>query len=819
MPQPHVLPYTGRIIVRLKSEFTDSLRNKYAEAVSVPAATMPFPNLGAAAAHLVLTGVSGYLLARPYLTTERLMSDASVPRVLTYEAQAVHSLLPPLRSLLLYYVVDARRRYQPGSLTSIAAEIRELSGVDTAYPERGVKLASNGGSCPASAQNQEYLDGAASGLPDSGINVRNSGIFGLYDGSGVGFVDLELGWHFDHIDLPSVKGGASNVIRPSEFQVFGGQAEHGTMALGAVLAQHDNGLAFGIAPKADFLGCVPHRKNGNNNFVPDAIVAALDRLGRGDVLLLEVETIDYLPAEVEDEIFDAIRLCVGAKGVVVIEPAGNGGIDLDGWSLGNDAGVPRRPLNRDIQWDSGALMVGACKAAVTSGAHMRHSDSNYGTRIDASAWGELVYSPSVSPNAYNCFDFTSAASAIIAGAAILVQQIAETTTGAKLAPWRVRSRLGDLGLGTPVIAGRGTTGDSPMPDLVKIAAAMDASPDSFVRDSLADVGLEPNASLNQCPDIIVATAPIPAGALDTEASWGTMPDSAPITPDTDHYIYVRFRGRNEIAAPNTRVSVFWAETSLAAPPNTWHLINQPPVIVNTRPAGPGDPQGPIEVAGPIHWHPRSNQLPPEHPSTHGCMIAMLEHRQDLAPPPLSFVGGAAPAIGWDDFVAYVGQSNNVAYRNFDVVALTLSASEASGDVEFDIHGMQRQASEMAFEIELSGLRKGITFEVHVPPELARAIERANRVALAREGVVDRRIPLAFPSHQRFLRLTRVVLGRQARYRCLARWRVARAVQPTDCTALIRQYYEGKPLGGLTLVLRPSSWQQLRHDKRSDDRPA
>ena len=42
----------------------------------------------------------------------------------------------------------------------------------------------------------------------------------------------------------------------------------------------------------------------------------------GDVLLLEVQR-SYLPTEVDDADFDAIRLAV-AHGIVVVEAAGNG---------------------------------------------------------------------------------------------------------------------------------------------------------------------------------------------------------------------------------------------------------------------------------------------------------------------------------------------------------------------------------------------------------------------------------------------------------------------------------------------------------------
>lgn len=802
MPPPVPSPYTGRIIVRLLPTLLPQIRTAY-DSVPPVGGVWPFKTLEDVAGHLSLQGLENFITSRPYLVTSRLLSDGSVALAKQFEDTAGNSLFPPRRSLQLYWVVDARRRFSGSGLGFLISEIRQLRGVETAYAEHVLKPASDG--TPCSNGTQEYLDGN-----NVGINVNNPLIFGAYNGAGVRFVDLETGWYFNHQDLP----GSRTV--PEQFYgdlLYMADAKHGTKTLGVVLAKHTpvgQGV-LGIAPKADFQGCVSYRVGGINdlNVVDDAIIAGLVRLSPGGVLLLEVTTSDDLPIEVEDDKFDAIRLCVGAKGVTVVEAAGNGAVDLDGWvPISN----PPRPLDRDSQNDSGAILVGGCMSATTSTfKHEIWPSSNFGIRIDASAWAEEVYTTEKSPADYDCFGGTSAASAIIAGAAILVQNIAQTTTGAFVSVPTVRDLLSDLSLGTPVLKGRGAT-DSVMPDLVKIASAMGALPDVFIRDSLSDSGSIPSAWVNQSPDIILASAQVAPGTFDTVASWAAMPASAEITPDADNYIYVRFRTRSAQAAPNTNVWLYWTETSTGAPPSAWNLIGAAPIVVNAPAPLVGDPYGPIVVVE-FKWHPRSNQSLAEYPSTHGCLIAVLDTARDPAPPPLVAMLNSIAPITWDQFYEYLGQNNNVAFRNFNVESLGGAGANAVAEAEFEIYGFEREASEMAFEIELDTLPRGITFELDLPRELAIAVRRANRLGVRwveDDGVAR----LMLPAEERFVDLERVRLAARARHRCTARLRVAEDVEPCNCHVLIRQRFEGRALGGLTIALRPESWRTSTRGKRA-----
>src|SRR5262249_11630125 len=145
------------------------------------------------------------------------------------------------------------------------------------------------------------------------------------DGSGVNFVDLERGWTLNHEDLV---GAAITVISGINTDYTG----HGTAVLGEVVGV-DNPLGvIGIAPAARSRVVSPWR-TATDYPTADAIRSAVSSMSEGDILLLEAQTTyppttGYLPVEVEQAVFDAIRAATDA-GIIVIEAGGNGGVDLD----------------------------------------------------------------------------------------------------------------------------------------------------------------------------------------------------------------------------------------------------------------------------------------------------------------------------------------------------------------------------------------------------------------------------------------------------------------------------------------------------------
>ena len=164
---------------------------------------------------------------------------------------------------------------------------------------------------------------------------------------------------------------------------------HGTAVLGEVASVDNTRGCIGIAPRVA-TRVVSEWRTASNYNTADAIASAAAVMAAGDVLLLEAQTAypgygnNYVPVEVYDATFDAIRAAVD-QGIIVVEAAGNGSVDLDAFQT--TAG--KRILNRssaDFR-DSGAILVGA---AVSAGPHERSGFSNFGSRIDCFGWGDSI---------------------------------------------------------------------------------------------------------------------------------------------------------------------------------------------------------------------------------------------------------------------------------------------------------------------------------------------------------------------------------------------------------------------------------------------
>ena len=178
----------------------------------------------------------------------------------------------------------------------------------------------------------------------------------------------------------------------------------------------------------------------------EAIMDAASFLNFGDAMLLEMQVSDsnsnLWPVEILDAEFDAISLAT-AMGITVIEPAANGGMNMDEPVIREGDPTPRALLNRtspDFR-ESGAIMVGAGSSALP---RTRLSFSNYGSRVDVHAWGENIATTSVNEayeDIYSPFSGTSGAAPIIAGAALSIQGMVNANSGSKLSPAELRSLI------------------------------------------------------------------------------------------------------------------------------------------------------------------------------------------------------------------------------------------------------------------------------------------------------------------------------------------------------------------------------------------
>lgn len=299
---------------------------------------------------------------------------------------------------------------------------------------------------------QGYLDAAP-----GGIDARYAWTVSGGGGAGVRIIDCEWGWRFTHEDLVQNQGG---IIAGSGST----DTNHGTAVLGEISGDRNAVGVTGIAPDAAI--------SASAFSVPSAtaIRSAADRLGAGDIILLEIHRpgprtptpqqgqLGFIAIEWWPDDFAAIRYAVD-KGIIVVEAAGNGFQNLDDPIYSQPpAGFPSTWTNPfDPQNpSSGAVLVGA--GAPPSGSwgadRSRLDFSNYGARVDAQGWGREVTTTGygdlqggASQDLWytSSFSGTSSASPIVVGALACVQGVLRAAVRPVLNPARARDLLRSTG--------------------------------------------------------------------------------------------------------------------------------------------------------------------------------------------------------------------------------------------------------------------------------------------------------------------------------------------------------------------------------------
>jgi hypothetical protein len=281
-------------------------------------------------------------------------------------------------------------------------------------------------------------------------------------GEGAHIADIEGGWRLDHDELVAAR------IR--RISVFGSrEVDHGTAVAGIVVGS-DNGVGtIGIVPDAEFGLITDNRGSGSE--IALSIMLAIAKLQAGDILLIEL-ALPFVPGnapEVLVEFNRSVQIAIGlatGRGITVIEPAGNGGKNLDGFGFL----AHTRPGSPSF-FNSGAIVVGAGELNLATNTWTRATFSSFGNRVDCFADGLRVRAPSsVGTNTYQLFSGTSAASAIIAGMAGSIQAMSRAAGNGVLLPADVSRLLSSALLGTlpenPLAVRIGS-----MPDLRKITRA------------------------------------------------------------------------------------------------------------------------------------------------------------------------------------------------------------------------------------------------------------------------------------------------------------------------------------------------------------
>jgi hypothetical protein len=296
----------------------------------------------------------------------------------------------------------------------------------------------------------------------NGINADDAwNRFGV-KGQGVRITDCEYLFNSMHEDLAGLV-----TPQPGSIQYYTNFGDdHGTAVLGILTAGENNYGMTGTIPMASSYFYPEYATvNGSLQSRSACIAASLTASGRGDVILLEMQTYGFgwttgdnrfVPAEYEQSVWLVVKTGTDA-GKHVVAAGGNGGQDLDNTNYASYR-------NRG---DSGAIIVGA-------GSINRAwlSYSTFGSRVNLQGWGESVaslgygdyftYGNDPNQKYTKVFSGTSSASPIVASSVVLVESYVRQRLGRSLTPSEMRRIL--------VENGKAQTGSlsqkiGPLPDL------------------------------------------------------------------------------------------------------------------------------------------------------------------------------------------------------------------------------------------------------------------------------------------------------------------------------------------------------------------
>jgi hypothetical protein len=705
--------------------------------------------------------------------------------ILTLETRAKETKFPPLNSLTSYWRLDTRRISNKFELVK---HLNELHEIDLAYLELSVYDPQTVNAADDTySGTQDYLDAAP-----TGIDARWAWTQPNSNGAGIALIDLEQGWFLNHEDLPN----PTLLFNDNRDGVGTYEGNHGTAVLGIAVGVDNSHGIVGIAPAASPVSVVSHYDagSGTTGHVADAIVAAINNLNTGDVLLLEIQR-NYLPTETDAGDMDAIRLAV-AHGIIVVEAAGNGNDDLDTWLDPSGDNI----LNRNsVDFvDSGAIMVGASLSTVP---HHRKLASNFGSRIDCYAWGDNVVTagygdldPGTGKNSRYTDDFenTSAASPIIVGAALVVQGIYEATTGTRFSPTQMRAILSNPTTGTA--QGTAVAGNiGVMPDLSLIIPTLGLIPDIYLRDNVGDNGFIPSTgSISASPDIIVR----PTQVANPEAEFGEGSGNEnsytlgyEVESGQDNYIYARIKNRGGIQANGVTVDIYWSEVSTLVTPDQWHLIGTTnPVNVPSTDT--------LEVTDALIWN--KNSIPA---TGHYCFIGIANHPNDPAPliPP-------AAGFDWNDFTDYIKNNNNIVWRNFNVIDVEPDPSAEPTELPFLVAGAPDKVRYFDLEIMLR-VPRDVKVWLEAPKSLFSFLPK-NTFQATKFYKREKMVRVMLHKFHKTL-LKRVKIGRSARHRCKFIIYNSKTLDSSLHTISIKQIYEGMEVGRVSWAMRPLRMKKKR----------
>nr|MBX2800811.1 hypothetical protein [Myxococcales bacterium] len=598
----------------------------------------------------------------------------------------------------------------------VATALRSVSAVNAAYVPPPIVPSADFSAAvadvPITPDAWSGLQGYLAPAP-TGIGIEAAHEVTL--GEGVGLAVIEIDFPADAsqvvshtqlpdnlmVDTPSCSAHSPTMIRGRR---------HALRTLGVLLSKPDGNGFTGIVPAAGPVHLVGARpaacsdadKDAAGCCLPDLVDAirrarnALLLEGTGGVMLIEAQVVHaqpdgttvLAPIEAIGEVQAAIKLATDA-GVTVVEPTGN--------ERGLRLGTLRRPgqdvhdpNDRVFSERSGAILVGA-------GHHADHQPlGGQGQRVDCFGWGSgvatLDTSPSDAHGYTRNYSGSSSASAIVAGAAVLVQA-ASKTYRRTLSPKALRNVMRAPDNGTagvhPGTGARQAGVIGVMPDLGRLMARVRLLTDAVIRDQ---ANHDERRLMAESPDIGIVAGPVAAATADAWA--GDLDQLLPVQPQggTTNHLYVRIHNRG-----GRRTTTNATVTVLHAPPST--LLDASKLTeLATVPLPLLEAAGGCKVTSALPWGV-SGALPP------GCLVAMVKAGTDPGP-------DRASLGSWWPYLRAI-RHNNVALR-------TLPAGPAAaGDTyEFTVLAAPDRSEPMALWVQMDGLPAGVSATLDIDPDLA-----------------------------------------------------------------------------------------------------
>lgn len=324
-------------------------------------------------------------------------------------------------------------------------------------------------------QGSDPEDRPGAGLNLGGLELDSplpAEVRGSRRGRGAFVCVIERDWYEGIDDLP----GQPNIVWGRRSGVEANK-KHGTASLSVLAMNPDNSeLGGGIAPDAHYLllaaGDGPNPASPSAASLYQALAYWVLHCWPGDIVLVEEQVLATVIGGASAQIAACVdvdpqlrellvQLC--DKGAVPILPAGNGGVDLSTLSI--SAPPAAAPINPDRP---PGIRVGA----ISANTGRIWGNSNRGDLVQLCSWGTNAGAIMVDGDGrWDSYSGTSAASAIVAGAAAVAQAMYFAKTGTRLG---VHGMLALLKVGgTPPVGSVGP--NAPLtPDLGAIRQAIDS---------------------------------------------------------------------------------------------------------------------------------------------------------------------------------------------------------------------------------------------------------------------------------------------------------------------------------------------------------